>query len=676
MLRYRYRGEKSKDLSLSISNVLETGYGLQFRKDKKVTQLMGQYLEEHFHHSRAISSGGRAEGSMLGPDSDSDVMGVIRGYLVVNNANIRNKSIVCILFDRTGCYPGYGKLTLSPDQYCQFETLSGDNNIDNGIRRIIVHSETRYISSKMFNRYVIPPDLIPGDNFKDSSFQINGPAKTNMNVDYVQAFETETWPVEAKQWRSRRRTNNWPSGKILSTLEEETSCYVVPTGNKTSSAFDLEWRLSFVEIERELMWSMNDTQFKCYVLLKIVKKYYFEDNIILKEISSYHMKNIVFWMCEELSESEWIPENLLSCVKTGLKMLELCIQHGNNANYFVPENNLFHTLTFSPNEKEGAIIMLQNICNVLLEKFLNYYNLILENLQSNSIDVPSEIHAYIDRCNMVLNYYRSVEDSSFIRNFHTKFLEFELLFPSICIAQALAQLKFIEYGTALFTTDRMVEVAVESIKTGHAMDYLTVSIYIAFVYFMYSKYDKVLKVLRPVLSKKLYKLFISNLGVPTYINLNSGAMTDKCNDANCKVKDIMHDRKNLVMHFNIEYHRKDMFPYPFKLFLYITGRRAQYSCNPLVVSYYLLYMSEFQCRSSKTNETRRLFEKTVSNSSHQRNYFLHLALLGYGYYATGDNEAAYKCYAKSLIIRPSVINVAVYLLAILLNDVYKKHVQI
>ncbi|XP_053381486.1 uncharacterized protein LOC128549145 [Mercenaria mercenaria] len=674
MLRYRYPGKKSTDLSLRISKVLETGYGLQFRKDKKVTQLMGEYLEEYFHHSKSITSGGRAECSILGPDSDSDVMGVICGYLVVNNANIRSKNIVCILFDRTECYPGYCKLTLSSDQYCQFEKLSGDNYIDNGIKRSIEHSETRYISSKMFNRYVIPQDLIPGDSFKDSSFQINGPAKTNVNVDYVHAFEMETWPVEFKQWRSRRRTSNWPSEKILSTLEEETSCYVVPTGNKTSSAFDLEWRLSFVEIERELMWSMNDTQFKCYVLLKIVKKYYFGDNTILKEISSYHIKNIVFWMCEELPESEWIPGNLLSCVKTGLKMLELCILHENNANYFVPENNLFHTMKFSPNEKTGAIIKLQTICKC--DQELLNYNLNLKDRQSNSVNVPSEIHAYIDRCNIVFNYYQTVEDSSFIRKFHTKFSDVDLLFPVIRIAQALAQLKLIIYGNALFTTDIMIEVAVESIKTGHAIDCLTVSIYIAFVYFMHTKYEKVLKVLRPVLSKNLYKLFVSNLGVPTYINLNSGAMTDKCNDESCKVKDIRHDRKNLVMHFNIEYHRKDMFPYPFKLLLYITGRRAQYSCNPVVVSYYLLYMSEFQCSSSKTKETRRLFEEVVLNSSQQRNYFLHLALLGYGYYATGDNEAAYKCYAKSLIIHPSVINVAVYLLTILLNDVYRKNKQI
>ncbi|XP_045211502.2 uncharacterized protein LOC123562999 [Mercenaria mercenaria] len=630
------------------------------RKERKVTQLMGQYLEEHFQNYKAITSGGRAEGSMLGPQSDSDVMGVIGRYLVVNNDNIRNKTNVCFLVDRIGCYPGYCKLTLSPDQYCEFETPSEDNYIDNGIRRSIVYSETSYLSSEMFNRHVIPPNLIPADNLRDSSVQINGPAKTNKNVDYVQAFEMETWPEEAKKWRSRKRRNNWPSEKILDRLEKEVSCYVVPTGNKTSSEFDLEWRLSFVELERELIWSMNDTQFKSYVLLKLVKKHYFDDNTILKEISSYHMKNIVFWMCEELPESEWIPENLLSCVKSGLKMLELCIQHGNNATYFVPENNLFHAMTFSPKEKEDAIIMLQNICNVLLENFLNYYSLFVENLQLNLIDVPSEVCAYTDRCNIVLGYYITAQDISFISNFQTRFSEADLLFPSIHVAKALAPLKLRCNTPFTFDEDRMVEKAVESIKTGHDMDYLTVTIYIDIVYFMHNKNDKVIKVLKPVLSEKLNKLYISSLGVATYINLNSGEMINTCDDANCKVKDIRRDRRNLVMHFNIEYHRRDILPYPFSLLLYITGRRAIYGCNPVVVSYYLLYVSEFLCSSSTTKETRRLFEEAVMNSNHQRNYFLHLALLGYGYYVTGDNEAAYKYYAKSLIRHPSSTSLCIF----------------
>lgn len=93
--------------------------------------------------------------------------------------------------------------------------------------------------------------LLPPINPNDPLFEVSGPAIKNRSTDYVRAFEFDVWPQEAKMWKERRRKNNWPSKKVLDILEKEASCYVVPKGNESSVDFEVEWNLSFVEIERE-----------------------------------------------------------------------------------------------------------------------------------------------------------------------------------------------------------------------------------------------------------------------------------------------------------------------------------------------------------------------------------------------------------------------------------------
>jgi hypothetical protein len=63
-------------------------------------------------------------------------------------------------------------------------------------------------------------------------------------------FLLADWPVAAQEWITRQRMNGWPSESFLSQVRN-LPIYVVPVGNRQSGQYYLEWRLSFISIERE-----------------------------------------------------------------------------------------------------------------------------------------------------------------------------------------------------------------------------------------------------------------------------------------------------------------------------------------------------------------------------------------------------------------------------------------
>ena len=176
--------------------------------------------------------------------------------------------------------------------------------------------------------------------------EINGPARTEVlsneyyrvSIDRVLAFYSRTWPLQALPWFNRRCNKQWPSEhtvKFIKTL----GCFVTPTGHPFSSERDLEWRLSLALAERYLVWSLNETQFKCLILMKmIIKKFiqpWFGDTI-----TTYHCKMCLFSILEETHPSMWKPQNILLCMRKCIFRLLECVIDGNVPQYFIPENNL------------------------------------------------------------------------------------------------------------------------------------------------------------------------------------------------------------------------------------------------------------------------------------------------------------------------------------------------
>lgn len=115
---------------------------------------------------------------------------------------------------------------------------------------------------------------------RSSAFNVHGPANTYTakhrypDQDIVDAYRCRTWPKCASQWFSRLRQFQWPSAEQMDQMRT-VWFFLVPVGHPQSRESDKEWRISLSLQKRLLMFSLNPTHFKCYVVLKMIKKRYF-----------------------------------------------------------------------------------------------------------------------------------------------------------------------------------------------------------------------------------------------------------------------------------------------------------------------------------------------------------------------------------------------------------------
>ena len=173
--------------------------------------------------------------------------------------------------------------------------------------------------------------------------------------DLVFAYQCMTWPQIADEWFGREHRHSWPSNE---TIEEfrNMPCLLVPAAHPHCTMNRHQhWRLSFSLQERHLMVNLTDVQYKCYVLLKMIK----EDIITAKlgkSLTSYHCKTSLFYTIEENDQTIWRPENLLECVRKCLQRLLNWAKKGFCPNYFLPSSNLF--LGKVEDDKFGKLVLI------------------------------------------------------------------------------------------------------------------------------------------------------------------------------------------------------------------------------------------------------------------------------------------------------------------------------
>ncbi|KAL3883195.1 hypothetical protein ACJMK2_029485 [Sinanodonta woodiana] len=175
--------------------------------------------------------------------------------------------------------------------------------------------------------------------------EYNGPAFTinfkGYTYDNVLGLRLNEWPDQASLWLTRKRRHNWPSHETIR-LIQEMGALLVPVGHKLSQEQHLEWRLSISFGEKLLVWLFNSTQYKCYILLKIINKCFIKPVVGDDALSSYHCKTCIFYLVENTSSAIWQPENILLCVDLCLRLLHNWVESKMCPNYFIPEENMFH----------------------------------------------------------------------------------------------------------------------------------------------------------------------------------------------------------------------------------------------------------------------------------------------------------------------------------------------
>jgi hypothetical protein len=157
--------------------------------------------------------------------------------------------------------------------------------------------------------------------------------------DRVLALPCKSWPKSAEsEWLERQGIGKWPTQEMRR-YAVSTGCCVVPTGSKISKYPELEWRISTSLAERCLMFDLDMTQIKCYVLMKMILKSILNPQGEIN-ISSFMCKTILFHCIEQKESSIWKENNLLECLKDCLMKLSSCVQNDNLSHFIIPQNNL------------------------------------------------------------------------------------------------------------------------------------------------------------------------------------------------------------------------------------------------------------------------------------------------------------------------------------------------
>ncbi|KAL3860628.1 hypothetical protein ACJMK2_010724 [Sinanodonta woodiana] len=179
----------------------------------------------------------------------------------------------------------------------------------------------------------------------DSADTHHGPANTNyynsgFSTDTVFAFRTLLLPYMALKWIIRKRNHNWPSPETIAVIQQSGTLFV-PVGHPVSPERHLEWRISLSYGEKILVWQFSSSQYKCYVVLKMINKYFIKPKVGDNVLTSYHCKTCMFYLIESTPATLWQPHNALMCIELCLRTLRMWVEEGNCPNYFIPEENMF-----------------------------------------------------------------------------------------------------------------------------------------------------------------------------------------------------------------------------------------------------------------------------------------------------------------------------------------------
>ncbi|XP_045174078.2 uncharacterized protein LOC123535456 [Mercenaria mercenaria] len=176
--------------------------------------------------------------------------------------------------------------------------------------------------------------------------------------DIVYSIQFKSWPKEARTFLSRQGGETWPTEDMIRYIEG-SKCFVVGTDSKVSENAGFEWRISTSLAERCLMFSLNITQVKCYVLLKMILKNYINPQFE-GVISSFICKTVLLHCIRSKHPSIWKEDNLLNVLSYCLLTLHFCILNANCPHFFIKGNNLMAG-KFSYQKKHELIELTLNL---------------------------------------------------------------------------------------------------------------------------------------------------------------------------------------------------------------------------------------------------------------------------------------------------------------------------
>lgn len=274
---------------------------------------------------RRRSVGSRGEGTVKYVESDWDALLIDERTICVEpQFRCENLPAFMSVFTMIQCviHPGHYKLLLKK---------KGEGDYSTDIDNYLTLSENRHwLSSKKYLNSAIPEEN-----------SASGPAVSAQTAEGTDNDIVYTFPAICasvlSQWAHRPRKFDWPAAELIKHISQRSG-NMVANGIKGCRESDLEWRLCFNESELLLVQSWNDTQMKLYKVLKMIKKNVLKQD--QKQITSYILKNIVFWLSEAHPQSHFESRNLFVWVKKALLLLKRAVKLYYLPYYMIPNRNL------------------------------------------------------------------------------------------------------------------------------------------------------------------------------------------------------------------------------------------------------------------------------------------------------------------------------------------------
>lgn len=341
-----------EELSRRVCRILDTigcrHSMIEFRKD--AYRQLGMYLtmSDEFQF---LSVGSKGEGMTKWNESDHDMLKVYPAILCVDESVSKED------FPK---HTAVFVMNMSHPGYCILEFSGIERITDEIIRKSIVPFQKKSVlSSSEFHAGI---EAIPMD--KEFTMSMTGPALTGedaygSSIDVVYGLRSAC-PTILNKWAHRQRKYDWPPQPVREKILSMTG-NLVATGMKGSETKQIEWRLCFNEIELLITESLNDTQHKLYKMLKMIKS----DILKVKglTVTSYMIKNIVFWLSENYPQSVFRTESLFSWIMKSLRLLKRAVKLNYLPYYMIPERNLLKEKIVE-SDRLGLVVHL----NSLVEK--------------------------------------------------------------------------------------------------------------------------------------------------------------------------------------------------------------------------------------------------------------------------------------------------------------------
>lgn len=309
---------------------------------------------------KVVPVGSKAEGYNI-PDAVFSTKGSIEFLSDVDIILTNDEILVCedqvkvtddtymMLLDTRNVHPGYGKLQLikkpKMDHFAvvhDAETnayfMSGTEYQKEFLNKILTDSESE-LERQMYELHG------PALQYQDTQpFTYDRRHQKIINpFDHIQGFRCDDWPSVADEWKTRQRANGWLSEDLINSIVSK-GCYLVPVPHKQSENPDVEWRISFAEVEQMVAeFAVTNAQRQCFIFAKLLR-HQIQEATSQKFLSSYCLKNVFLFCCERLPVSAW-DENPGSCLLYLLDCVGICLHQRVLPNYFIPENDLLDLFT-------------------------------------------------------------------------------------------------------------------------------------------------------------------------------------------------------------------------------------------------------------------------------------------------------------------------------------------